>query len=718
MSGPDTSSRLKPYDAKAHQELSRAFPNIAARLRPLLEENVEIECPRGHSLSAPRALLEAGREFFCPQCRQAFTPGGGEVDRQADTHETTLVTAAPAAAVAAPVGAERGGSKTAQGLRRIAEGLVLLLAAGLRVLRRLFARCGGILGSMIVHAALLALAAVIGVKIHRPAPEPELPLVTDVRPPEKCEFMKRKRRDIFRRIDEQPEITEVPGPVRPEIVRQRPVEVDLPDLEIADVPEPAAPRADDDILTPSDLMTPVPRAGGVPLGLGRTGPPPKGVFALRGDKDARLRAAKKYGGGADTESAVEAALAWLARNQNKDGSWGLNGKSDPRGRAWRGANSYSPSMTGFALLAFLGAGYSHKSGHKHGEVVRRGLAWLVEKQAADGGFSGRGKRCGYSQGICTMALAEACALGVRYSKKPGDFDRRLRAAAQKAADFCAKSQNPYAGWDYSPRGGTSDTSITIWNCLGLKSARFAGLRVDGAAFQGIVNWLNVAQDLSGGKGEGSNWTGGGFAYRGTPESLKKWRRRGVRFGGGSMVMTAAGLMMRLYTGSKPGSREVTGPANMLVGMLPKEGAEEPTQEEVKKAAEAWIKQAYGARFDTYSEAVKARIRQAAEQRVRWQLTGQNGYYLRDVYFLYHSTVPMFQIGGARWKRWNRHVKKHLLETQLKKGDDDGSWPSGGRSMGRTMSTAMGAMILEVYYRYLRVYEHEKRKQEEEREARK
>ena len=77
--------------------------------------------------------------------------------------------------------------------------------------------------------------------------------------------------------------------------------------------------------------------------------------------------------------------------------------------------------------------------------------------------------------------------------------------------------------------------------------------------------------LKGGKGEGSNWAGGGFAYRGTPSSLRRWGR------GGSMTMTAAGLMMRLYTGSRQGSREVTGPANMLVAMLPKEGARKPTE---------------------------------------------------------------------------------------------------------------------------------------------
>ena len=61
------------------------------------------------------------------------------------------------------------------------------------------------------------------------------------------------------------------------------------------------------------------------------------------------------------------------------------------------------------------------------------------------------------------------------------------------------------------------------------------------------------------------------------------------------------------------------------------------------------------------------------------------------------------------KAWNPQMKKTLLEMQEKKGTEDGSWaPSDGYGMcacvGRTMSTALGAMTLEVYYRYLRIYE--------------
>ncbi len=77
--------------------------------------------------------------------------------------------------------------------------------------------------------------------------------------------------------------------------------------------------------------------------------------------------------------------------------------------------------------------------------------------------------------------------------------------------------------------------------------------------------------------------------------------------------------------------------------------------------------------------------------------------------LSNQIVAQLKMGGKHWQAWNPEMKKTLLELQEKKGADDGSWaPSQGYGMcacvGRTMSTALGAMTLEVYYRYLRIYE--------------
>jgi hypothetical protein len=88
--------------------------------------------------------------------------------------------------------------------------------------------------------------------------------------------------------------------------------------------------------------------------------------------------------------------------------------------------------------------------------------------------------------------------------------------------------------------------------------------------------------------------------------------------------------------------------------------------------------------------------------------GLHGSYL-DFYYWYYGSLAMFQMGGDHWKKWNAAMRDMLVEHQHRAPDDpdfDGSWdPIGysGAEGGRVFSTAMGALCLETYYRYLRVY---------------
>lgn len=78
----------------------------------------------------------------------------------------------------------------------------------------------------------------------------------------------------------------------------------------------------------------------------------------------------------------------------------------------------------------------------------------------------------------------------------------------------------------------------------------------------------------------------------------------------------------------------------------------------------------------------------------------------EVYYWYYGTLAMYQHRGPAWEPWNARMKEGLLATQVKDGADTGSWsPVGqwGGACGRVGSTAMSALILEVYYRYLPMY---------------
>jgi len=80
---------------------------------------------------------------------------------------------------------------------------------------------------------------------------------------------------------------------------------------------------------------------------------------------------------------------------------------------------------------------------------------------------------------------------------------------------------------------------------------------------------------------------------------------------------------------------------------------------------------------------------------------------KDFYYWYYGTLDMFQMGGDYWKAWNPAMRDMLVREQRRGGDDDGSWdPSDSASSDykcRVMSTALGALCLEVYYRYLPMY---------------
>jgi len=74
----------------------------------------------------------------------------------------------------------------------------------------------------------------------------------------------------------------------------------------------------------------------------------------------------------------------------------------------------------------------------------------------------------------------------------------------------------------------------------------------------------------------------------------------------------------------------------------------------------------------------------------------------DLYGWWHATEALARIGGPEWTAWNDALKKALLSHQRPSGHATGSWdPEGiyGKVGGRVFSTALGALMLESYYRY-------------------
>ena len=68
-------------------------------------------------------------------------------------------------------------------------------------------------------------------------------------------------------------------------------------------------------------------------------------------------------------------------------------------------------------------------------------------------------------------------------------DSWLRDRAQLALKFAQDAQASLGGWRYEP-GFDSDTSVTGWFVMALKSGRSAGLEVRESVFENVSKYLD------------------------------------------------------------------------------------------------------------------------------------------------------------------------------------------------------------------------------------
>jgi hypothetical protein len=78
----------------------------------------------------------------------------------------------------------------------------------------------------------------------------------------------------------------------------------------------------------------------------------------------------------------------------------------------------------------------------------------------------------------------------------------------------------------------------------------------------------------------------------------------------------------------------------------------------------------------------------------------------NLYYWYYGTLAMYQLQGQHWRQWNEALQKTLVKSQVSVGDKAGSWDPDciwAGYGGRVYSTAMAALCLEIYCRYLPLY---------------
>ena len=402
-----------------------------------------------------------------------------------------------------------------------------------------------------------------------------------------------------------------------------------------------------------------------------------------------------------TEKAVLDGLRWLCRHQAEDGSWSYGRLKtictsdkpcyDPKAQI---TDNYNDGLTALSLLAFLGAGYGHDAKqtivdttrakrHVVGDVVKKGLAYLLKKQNPDGSFSSGDRPFMYNESLAAMALTEAYGLSQnRYYKEP----------AQKAINFMIASQRPnpsgqgkwgwrYDGLKYVEREvgiGTgaaenkailfdSDISATGWCVMALKSAKLSGLNVPEEAMQGgmaFAKYVTADNGMVGyvdPKQAGQAVSGGGDHYTYHPA-----------------VMSALGMCIRIFVEHDPNDTFLPLAAAQVVKDLPDAGkADAKTGERLSV----------------------------------------------DYYYWYYASIALNQFDGPDapkktgkyWGPWNKKMVDAIMVLQDQTDDrkteadptrracQNGGWivPDrwGSHYGGPVYQTAINVLTLEVYYRF-------------------
>lgn len=370
-------------------------------------------------------------------------------------------------------------------------------------------------------------------------------------------------------------------------------------------------------------------------------------------------AVNKRGGSRASQSAVGNGLRWLADRQDKTrGYWRLQGY-DRKDNVELVINENPIAATAMALLAFQGAGHTHQSG-RYASNVEKGLKYLLSNQTSDGNFCPDSARISrderlYSHAQCTIVICELLAM---------TRDEKLRQTAERAVEYCIKAQdldeNRGGGWRYQ-FAHDSDTSVTGWMLVALKSATYAGIKVPDEVFDRVSRYLDlVAEEVSQGfpvievNGQGIKAEKGALYSYQVGTSFKP-----------TNVMTAEGILMRQYLGWDQHDPRIVQAADILLsGFLP-----------------------------TWEE--------------------------RDVYYWYYATQMFSHLDGEPWKKWNAAMRDMVVEKQVKEGPQKGSWnPLGSGSNqavgadfwclngagGRHYVTCMSLYVLEVYYRHMPIYQ--------------
>jgi hypothetical protein len=178
-----------------------------------------------------------------------------------------------------------------------------------------------------------------------------------------------------------------------------------------------------------------------------------------------------------TLQAVDSGLAWLAQQQNPDGSFG--------------SGPYKIAVTSLSALAFMASGSSPGRG-PYGPPIDKALLFVMENTSPSGFISVASTATHgpmYSHGFGALFLAEAYGM----THRP-----EVREKLEKAVRLIIDTQNDEGGWRYQPVKRDADLSVTICQINALRAARNAGIFVPRETVEACIRYVKQSQNPDGG----------------------------------------------------------------------------------------------------------------------------------------------------------------------------------------------------------------------------
>lgn len=196
----------------------------------------------------------------------------------------------------------------------------------------------------------------------------------------------------------------------------------------------------------------------------------------------------------ETKAAIDRGLAYLARNQDRQGSWS--------NRAAYG--EYPVAMTALAGLALLMDGNTTTQG-KYAPHVDRAAKYLVRSSTSSGLIARTEfeSRPMFGHGFSMLFLSQLYGMTEDVTRA-----RRIHDVLFAGVQLTARAQSRLGGWIYTPDARGDEGSVTITQVQALRSCRNAGVAVPKQVIDEAMAYLAISQNSDGGIRYTASHTGG------------------------------------------------------------------------------------------------------------------------------------------------------------------------------------------------------------------